>query len=240
MWITLPALCQIEEPILTKSALVFGSASGSLKLDYAGSLVQMGASSQIIPEFTLQAGVSRRMEAILRFPLLRVEPGNGPAVIAGGQLAAGAKYLLMGLPGAKAAISIQGVVEAPTGDTRLVGNATQVMPEILADWHLTSRLVSYTNLGWDFSLGGSGRRVSLIAYESALGLASQRRLIPVLEFAGSTNTSTGRTLAVIEPDLLFRKGTHLELKLGVPAGLNSESPTLGIHAQLAIFWGENR
>jgi hypothetical protein len=235
--ITLPASCQIEEPILTKSALAFGAASGSLKLDYAGSLVQTGTTSQIIPEFTLQAGVSQRVEGILRFPLLRVEPENGAAVIGGGQLAAGAKYLLMGGPGAKAAISIQGVVEAPTGDSRLVGDATQVMPEILADWHLTRHIVSYTNVSWDISLGGTGKRVSLITYESALALANRLRLTPVLEFAGSTNTSTGRTLAVMEPDLLFRKGAHFELKLGVPAGLNSKSPTLGIHAQLAMFWG---
>jgi hypothetical protein len=235
--ITLPVSGQIEEPILTKSALVFGPTSGSLKLDYAGSLIQTGATSQIIPEFTLQAGVSQRMEGILRFPLLRVDPGNGATVVGGGQLAAGAKYLLMGSPASSAAISVQGVVEAPTGDSRLVGNATQVMPEVLADWHITRHVVSYTNVSWDLSLGGTGKRISLITYESALALASRLPITPVLEFAGSTNTSTGRTLAVMEPDLLFRKGTHFELKLGVPAGLNSRSPTLGIHAQLALFWG---
>jgi hypothetical protein len=237
-FMALPAASQIEEPILTKSALVFGPASGSLKLDYSGSLIQTGATSQIIPEFTLQAGVFQRVEGILRFPLLRVEPGNGATVIGGGQLAAGAKYLLMGGPGTSAAISVQGVVEAPTGDSRLVGDATQVMPEVLADWHVTRHVVSYTNVSWDLSLGGTGKRISLITYESALALASRLPITPALEFAGSTNTSTGRTLAVMEPDLLFRKGTHFELKLGVPAGLNSRSPTLGLHAQLAMFWGK--
>jgi hypothetical protein len=236
--ITLPAAGQIEEPILTKSALVFVPASGSVKLDYAGSLIHAGATSQIIPEFTVQAGIFQRVEGILRFPLLRVEPGNGATVIGGGQLAAGAKFLLMGDPGTNAAISVQGVVEAPTGDSRLVGDATQVMPEILADWRLTRHIVSYTNVSWDLSLGGTGKRVSLITYESALALATRLHLEPVLEFAGSTNSSTGRILAVVEPDLLFRKRAHFELKLGVPAGLNSNSPALGLHAQLAIFWGK--
>jgi hypothetical protein len=130
-------------------------------------------------------------------------------------------------------------MEAPTGDSRVVGNATQVTSAILADWHLTRHLISYTNVAWYSSFGGKGPHMSFIGYDTALALASPRRLRPALEFAVSTNTSNGRTQALIQPDLLFRKGAHFEFKLGLPAGLNSISPTLGIHAQLAIFWGES-
>lgn len=238
-FISLPAFSQIEEPILTKSAQVFAPASGSLKLDYAGSIVHTAASSEILPEFTLQEGVANRLEAILRFPLLRFKPENGSAVIAGGQLAMGAKYLLLGGPDGKATISVQGVVEAPTGDSRLVGNATQVQSAIFADWRLSKHLIAYTNLAWDSLLGGTAPHMSFIGYDATVALASRRRLIPALEFAGSTNTGNRRTQGVIEPDLLFRKGAHLEIKLGIAAGVNSISPTLGIHAQLAIFWGES-
>jgi len=73
-----------------------------------------------------------------------------------------------------------------------------------------------------------------------VAFVSRRSIVPVVEFAGSTNTSTGRTLAVIEPDILFRKWPHFELKLGIPAGLNAKSPTLGLHAQLAMFWGRSK
>lgn len=235
--ITIPALCQIEEPILTKSAQVFDRTSGSLKLDFTNSMVQSGASSQIIPEFTLQAGISERLEGILRFPLLRVDPGNGPPFIAGGQLAAGAKYLIWGRPGANAAIAIQGVVEAPTGDSRLEGNATQLMPQLLVDWRVKKHIVSFTNVGWDLSVGGTSKRISLLTYETAAGLDSWRNFMPAVEFAGSTNATTGRTIAVLEPDVLFRRWTHFELKLGLPAGINSKSPTFGLHAQVAMFWG---
>ena len=208
-----------------------------MKLDYAGSLGQTGATSQIIPEFTLQAGVSQRVEGILRFPLLRFDPGNGARVIGGRQFAAGAKYLLVGSSDTREAISVQAVVEAPTGDSRLVGDATQVMPEILANWRLTRHVVSYTNVSWDLSLGGTGKRVSLITYESAVALATRFSLTPVLEFAGSTNISTGRTLAAMRARPPISEGNSYELKLGVPAGVNSRSPTLGLHAQLALFWG---
>lgn len=239
MFISLPAFSQIEEPILTKSAQIFVPASGSLKLDYAGSIIHTGASSQIIPEFTLQEGLAKRLEGILRFPLLRFRPEGGAAVVAGGQVAVGGKYLLIGGPRTTATISVQGVMEAPTGDSRVVGDATQVMSAILADLHLTGHLISYTNVAWYSSFGGTGRHMSFIGYDTALALAGPRRLVPALEFAGSTNTSNGRTQAVIQPDLLFRKGAHFEFKLGIPAGLNSISPTLGIHAQVAIFWGES-
>jgi hypothetical protein len=239
LFTSLPAYSQIEEPILTKSAQVFAPASGSLKLDYAGSIVHTSVSSQIIPEFTLQEGVANRLEAILRYPLLRFKPMGGSAVIAGGQVAIGGKYLLVGGPGANATISVQGVIEAPTGDSRVVGNATQVMSAILADWHLTRHLLGFTNLAWDSSFGGTARRMSFLGYDTTLAVASRRHLIPALEFAGSTNTSSGRTQAQIQPDLLFREGARFELKLGMPIGLNSISPTLGIHVQLAIFWGES-
>jgi hypothetical protein len=239
VFISLPAFSQIEEPILIKSAQTFVPASGSLKLDYAGSIVHSDVSSQIIPEFTLQEGLAKRFEGILRFPLLRFRPEGGPAVIAGGQVAVGGKYLLIGGPSTTATISVQGVIEAPTGNSRVVGNATQVMSAILADWQLTRHLISYTNVAWDSSFRGTGRHMSFIGYDTALALASSHRLRPALEFAASTNTSNGRTQAVIQPDLLFRKGAHFEFKLGMPAGLNSISPTLGIHAQLAIFWGES-
>jgi hypothetical protein len=111
------------------------------------------------------------------------------------------------------------------------------MPQFLADWRLSRHIVSYTNVGWDLSVGGTGKRISLLTYESALGFASRRNVMPAVEFVGSTNTSTGRTLAVVEPDILFRRSPHFELKLGIPAGVNSKSPTLGLHAQLAMFWG---
>jgi hypothetical protein len=220
MFISLPVFSQIEEPILTKSAEVFGPASGSLKLDYAGSVIHSGASSQIIPEFTLQQGLAKRLEAILRFPLLRFRPEGGTAIIAGGQVAMGGKYLLLGGPGTTVTISVQGVIEAPTGDSSVVGNAAQVMSAILADWHLTRHLTSYTNVAWDGSFGGIRQHMAFIGYDSALALAGSRCLIPALEFAGSTNTSNGRTQAVIQPDLLLRKGSHFEFKLGVPAGLS--------------------
>jgi hypothetical protein len=112
---------QTPEPILTRSTIPFDVGTGSLKLDYAGGIGRSRGSSQVIPEVMLEAGLQGRLEVLLRFPLLRVT-GQHSSVVAGGQLAAGARYLLTGGSGHTYAFSVQTVVEAPTGDTQLVGD----------------------------------------------------------------------------------------------------------------------
>jgi hypothetical protein len=126
---------QVAEPILTKSAIPFGAGAGSVKIDYAGGIGQAGGSSQVIAEGTLEMGLRDGLEVFSRFPLLRVnlKPQHN-TVIGGGQLAMGARYLLTGGADRPYGVSLQVTVEAPTGDTRLVGNATQVMPAVLGYW----------------------------------------------------------------------------------------------------------
>src|ERR1700722_10610295 len=63
---------QVVEPILTKSAIPFGPGAGAVKLDYAGGIGQGGGNSQVIPEGTLEVGLSEGWEVLARFPLLRV------------------------------------------------------------------------------------------------------------------------------------------------------------------------
>jgi hypothetical protein len=66
----LPLKGQTAEPILTKTAIPFNVDTGAVKLDYAGGFGKQGASSQVIPEGTLEVGVYRRLEGLVRFPLL--------------------------------------------------------------------------------------------------------------------------------------------------------------------------
>src|ERR1700676_3582752 len=78
---------QIAEPILTKSALPFALGAGAVKLEYAGGIGRSDDGSQVIPEATLETGVLKGLEFLVRFPLLRVTslPGRATAV-GGGQL----------------------------------------------------------------------------------------------------------------------------------------------------------
>jgi hypothetical protein len=156
---------QLAEPILTKSAIPFGTGAGGVKFDYAGGIGPEGGSSQVIPEGTLEAGIRDGLEALARFPLLRVNlSALHDTVIGGGQLALGARYLLAGGADRPYGLAIQGMVEAPTGDSRLVGNATQVMPTLLWYWRPIGQVFVYSNLTFDHSIGGTGPGVAILEY----------------------------------------------------------------------------
>ena len=237
----LPICAQIAEPILTKSAVPFVLGAGSVKLEYAGGLGRSEGGSQVIPEATLETGVVNRLEFLVRFPLLRVTslPG-GPTIVGGGQLAIGARYLLAGGAERIYAIYVQTIVEAPTGDTQLVGNAIQVMGGVLLDWRPTSRIVTHSNIVFDRSVGGTARQSAFLEYSNAVVWTAAAHFLPVFELVGSSNTITGRTQLVGQPDLIVPIGRHFELKGGLSLGLNSETPHIGLRTQVAWFWGTRK
>jgi hypothetical protein len=237
----LPISAQIAEPILTKSAIPFVLGAGSVKLDYAGAIGRSGGGSQVIPEATLETGVVSGLEFLARFPLLRVTSlSGGPTVVGGGQLAIGARYLLAGGAERRYAISVQTIVEAPTGDTRLVGNATQVMGGALVDWRPTSRIVAHSNIMFDGSVGGTAGKSAFLEYSNAVVWTATDHFLPVFEFAGSSSTITGRTQLVGQPELIVPIGRHVELKGGLSLGLNSETSRIGLRTQVAWFWGKRK
>ncbi len=229
---------QTAEPILTKSAVPFAPGAGAIKLEYAGGLGPSGGSTQAIPEATLEEGILNGLELLQRFPLIRLTTASGPTILGGGQLAIGARRLLAGGAARAYAISLQGVVEAPTGNTRLVGGATQVMPTVLADYRLLRNIAGHVNVTYDRSVGRSLSRASFLEYQTALAWRPGARFTPVVEFVGSTNTFTMRTQTVTQPEIILRIGKHLECKAGLQLGLTSNTPPVGIRVQLAAFWGK--
>ena len=227
---------QTAEPILTKPAIPFGPGGGSLKLDYAGRIG--GAGSQAIPAAFLEIGVQPGWEVILKFPLLRVAyPGS--VVIGGGQFAAGARHLLAGGADRSYAISVQGIYEAPTGDSQLVGDATQLMAEALAEWHAGRQIVLRSTLTFDRSVAG-GPKASLIEYAGAVEWLATARIVPAFEVVSSTDTFTSRTQAAALPEAIARIGPHFAWKAGLQLGLTSATPALGVRAQVEWRWGERR
>lgn len=227
---------QIGEPILTQSAPI-EPGSGIIKLDYAGGIGRAGGSSQVIPEGWLEVGVYPGLEALVRFPLLRVrQQGPGSAVIGGGQLAMGARYLLAGGAGSTYAVSAELVVEPPTGDTRLVGNATDVIPALLADWHPIRQVAVQSNLRFNHSIGGTGPKSAFLEYSNSVAWLTMSHLTPVFELAGSTNSITSRSEWVAQPELILRTGAHLELKAGLQLGITSLAPPVGLRAQVSWSW----
>lgn len=234
-----PVRAQIAEPILTNSAIPFEPGSGGVKLDFVTGIGRAGGASQAIPEGTLQVGVFKGLEALVRFPLLRVQlPSPTFAVIGGGHIAMGARYLFAGGGQRRYALSSEVIVEAPTGDTRLVGDATEVIPALLAEWRPVSSIAIYSNLRFDHSLGGTAANAAFLEYENAVAWRASTHVVPVFEFVGSTNTITSRTQLIAQPEVVVRCGPRWEWKAGLQLGLNRAAPSVGIRAQIARFWGK--
>jgi hypothetical protein len=234
-----PIAAQIAEPILTNSAIPFAPGSGGIKLDFVTGVGRAGGASQAIPEATLQVGVFTGLEALVRVPLLRVRlPSPDFSVIGGGHVALGARYLFAGGVQRRYALAAEVIVEAPTGDTRLVGDATEVIPALLAEWRPASPIVIHSNLRFDHSLGGTVAGTAFLEYENAVAWLASEHIVPVFEFVGSTNTITSRTQMIAQPEVVARHGAHWELKAGLQLGLNRPTPSAGIRTQLAWFWGK--
>jgi hypothetical protein len=246
LWLALtmaafPVRAQIAEPIQTNSAIPFEPGSGGVKLDFAGGIGRGGGTSQTLPEGALQLGLLKGLEALVRFPLLRVRMTSPEfAVVVGGHLAVGAQYLLSGGAERLYAISSEVIVEAPTGNTHLNGNATEVTSSLLAEWHPMSKLVFHSNLRYEHSFGGTGARTAFLEYANALAWLTARHVVPTFEFVGSTDTISRRTELIVQPELIFRAGPHWELKAGLQRGLNDRTPRFAMRAQVAWFWGARR
>lgn len=231
-----PVRAQIAEPILTNSAIPFAPGSGSIKLDFVTGIGRAGGASQAIPEAILQVGAFTGLEVVVRFPLLRVRLPS--PVIGGGHIAMGARYLFAGGGQRQYAISSEVIVEAPTGDTRLVGDATEVIPALLAEWRPVSSIAIHSNIRFDHSLGRTVANTAFLEYENAVVWLASDHVVPVVELVGSTNTITSRSRVIVQPEVIVRHGPHWELKAGLQLGLNRLTPSVGIRTQLAWFWGK--
>jgi hypothetical protein len=214
------------------------AGAGAVKLEYAGGLGLSGGPTQAIPEATVEEGILNGLELLQRYPLIRLTVSNGSTILGGGQLAVGARRLLAGGAARAFAISLQGAVGAPTGNTRVVGDATQVMPTVLADYRLPGNLAAHANLAYDRSVGRSLSKASFLEYQTALVWRPGALFTPVVEFVGSTDTFRVRTQMITQPEIILRLGRRLEWKAGLQLGLVSTTPPVGIRIQLAAFLGK--
>jgi hypothetical protein len=56
----------------------------------------------------------------------------------------------------------------------------------------------------------------------------------VLEILGETETRTGETRLALQPEIIFWANRHWEFKVGLPIGLTSATPGIGVRAQVTI------
>lgn len=228
------------EPISTEFAVPFVPGAGGAEITYEYQRQGNGASEHLIPETEIEVGLVPRLQVNLGYPLLRIKEGaDEPAQVVGGRFEVGGRYLLFGGAVDRYAVSLQAGVEAPTGSSQVVGDATEVNAALHVDNYAGERVRLHSNLGWSTSIGGTERPERVFRYANAIVWMASLRWNPVLEILGETETRSGETALAIQPELIFWANRHLEFKLGIPVGLTSSTPAIGVRAQIAILWGED-
>lgn len=236
-----PLLAHRAEPISTEFAQPFEPKAGDFTLLYGYLRHPNGGNDQALPELELELGVAPRLQLNVGFPILRSrEDAAAPSLTGGGKLELGARYLLLGGKSNSYSLSFQGTVEAPTGNRRLVGDATELSGGIFLDRTLTDRVIFHSNTIWGTTVGGSEEPERFLEYNNAVVWFATFHWIPVLEVLGRTDTATGRTELAIQPEVIYHANPHLELKLGLPVGLTHSAPNIGVRAEAAIIWGGPR
>jgi hypothetical protein len=193
--------------------------------------------SQALPVSRLEIGFGHGFEAAFQLPLLRIVEPGGNSVLAAGQFSAAAQYQVAG--SARYALSLYGRLEVASGVSTVVGNEIQLMPAVFAEWHARPALWVRSNVGWNAAVSGASGRFADLQYSDALVWWANRHFVPLLEFAGSTSTLTGRTQAVIQPELIVTHLRHVEVKAG-PEVAFLPSFHYALRGQVAWYWGKRQ
>ncbi len=226
------------EPISTQFARPFEPRTGSLEINYEYERrARERIRTHLIPIAEFELGITRRVQFSVEMPLIRQKSGDDPALVGGGHLEIGFRYLLVGGPFRSYAVSINSFVAAPTGNPRLAGDATEAGVALHFDKEFGERAFLHGNYGWSTTIGGSEQRERRFHYKSALVVPLTLRWNPAIELLGETDTATGRTELGIQPEMIYYVSPHWELKLGVPLGLTRSSPGIGVRAQVTWIFG---
>jgi hypothetical protein len=224
------------EPISTQFARPFAPRTGSLQILYD---YQRGDAfaRHLIPAAELELGIFRRAQISVEMPLVRWDFYGGASTTTGGRLEIAGRYLLWDSEKKRFAISFNAFVEAPTGNRRINGDATEAGFALHFDREFGKRVLFHGNYGWATSIGGSEERERVIDYRSAFVFPVSRRWSPTVEFLGQTDTATGRTEFTVQPEMICYLSPHWEAKLGVPLGVTRGSPGVGVRVQVAWIFG---
>lgn len=236
-----PARAHRLEPMETNFARPFEPGVGNLQFTYAWDRrLREGVRTHLIPELEFELGVSHRAQFSVAMPVILEKRQGEPAAAGAGHIEMSFRYLLAGGGGKSWALSINPSVTPPTGDRSLAGDTTEAGAALHFDYNIGRRAFFHGNYGWFATLGGSEPREHTFVYKSALIVPASYRWNPGVEVLGRTDTATGRTELVVQPEVIYYVSPRWELKFGLPVGFTAASPGLGVRAQVVWIFGRAR
>jgi hypothetical protein len=232
----LPARAHRLEPISTEFARPFAPGTGSLQVNYEYEH-RTDFRTHLIPAAEFEIGLFPRAQMSVEMPLIWQKEIGQPGTLGGGHIEFGFRYLLAGGSGKSWAVSLNPFVEAPTGNRRIAGDATEVGAALYVDREFGERLLFHGNYGWGSTIGGSEKPERTFHYSSALVWPASHRWNPTLELLGEIDTATGRTELLVQPEMIYYVGPHWEIKAALPLGTTNASPRVGMRFQVSWIFG---
>lgn len=225
------------EPISTEFARPFLPRTGALETNYEYERGRGEERQHLVPELEFELGLFPRAQLAIEFPLILDTSSGEPKRLGGGNLEFGFRYLLWDSPQRNLAFSLNPFVAVPSGRNSLAGDATEAGIGLHVDKFFGNRVRFHGNYGWATTIGGSEERERTFFYRSAMVFPVHRNWNPTLELLGETDTATGKTAFVIQPEMILFLSSHWEVKAAVPLGVTDSAPRAGFKFQVAWIFG---
>jgi hypothetical protein len=231
-----PASAHDSEPINTEFAAPFARGSGNLQFGFE---YFWNTDLHDTVPLAFEYGFASRQQLSIELPVLCAhEPGR--TLFRPGNIELQYRYLVAGGAERKFALSLNPSLGVPSGDKRLAERAWEVGGAIHLDTHLHDRWFTHMNIGYETPVAGFEEKEENFFYKVAAMYEASERVQPVVEFVGEHDFHSGETRAALVPEAIWRAGEHWELKAGVPLGLTSSTPDVGVQVQVTWKFGEGR
>ncbi|HTK96199.1 MAG TPA: hypothetical protein VL382_11245, partial [Terriglobales bacterium] len=231
-----PARAHDSEPINTEFAAPFTLKAGNIQ--FGAQWFRDGGLYEAGP-MAFEYGFAPRQQFSIELPMLRSdEPGK--TLVRPGNLQLGYRYLLAGGMERKFAVSLNPSLGIPSGDKRVAERAWTVGGAVHLDTHLADRFFTHTNIGYETPVADFIEKEKNFFYRFAAMYEATESFQPVLELVGEHDFHSRETRLALVPEGIVRAGEHWEIKGGIPVGLTSSTPDVGVQVQVTWKFGEGR
>ena len=232
-----PAQAHRLEPINTEFASPFEPGTGNVQIGYQYFRTAGFFTQHQIPLLQLEYGFAPRFQFTVEFPVLRNKFAAEPAHTGAGNLEFGVRYLLAGGLEESYALSVNAIVEAPSGEAAVAERATTVGGRLHLDKSFGEAIFTHFNFGYRTSVNRFVEKEKSIEYSGAVIWAATLRWNLGVELVGKKQLNGSSDVALV-PEVIYYVGPHMELKFGLPLGLTSSTPGVGVQVQIAIAFGK--
>jgi hypothetical protein len=227
------AFAHDHEPINTEFAAPFATGAGNFQFGYQ----YFRAADQLAP-ITFEYGFAPRQQVSIALPIVS-RPGDGGGVVGAGNLEVEYRLLVAGANERKFALSLNPGLMFPVGDKQVAERSWAGGGALHLDTHLVDGIWTHTNVGYEAHFANIGEeREKHLHYNSAVMWEASKHFQPVFEFVGAHEFTSATTVHFVVPEIIFAPNHHWEIKAGLPLGVSSSAPDVGVQLQLTWKFGK--